>query len=309
MVFQLANNSSDSATCTTARSIAFIKTILLLCFLSFIAGCMGVHSDPKPNEISQENKQEVQRALDQIHQRAPSFKTEITYPFIVTGDLDSAELLKWKGRINRSQRALKRLFFKDDPSQVITVWLFKSLESYNQHNQKFWGMSPNTPYGYFIPASKRMVMNISSGGGTLTHELVHPYISQNIPKSPLWFHEGLATLYEQSRYSGGNIYGMNNWRLYALQQRIRSKTLPSLTSMMRSGQDFYGMNREIYYAQARYLMFYLQSRNLLVKYYDAYKDTAASDPSGIRILLDITQENSMAEFETTWKDFVLKQRF
>ena len=41
-------------------------------------------------------------------------------------------------------------------------------------------------------------MNIATGGGTLVHEIVHPFVEANFPGCPTWFNEGLGSLYEQS---------------------------------------------------------------------------------------------------------------
>ena len=35
-------------------------------------------------------------------------------------------------------------------------------------------------------------MNISTGGGTLVHEIVHPFIEANFPACPPWLNEGLG---------------------------------------------------------------------------------------------------------------------
>ena len=48
-------------------------------------------------------------------------------------------------------------------------------------------------------------MNISTGGGTLVHEIVHPFIQSNFPNCPSWFNEGLGSLYEQCRERNGKI--------------------------------------------------------------------------------------------------------
>ena len=40
------------------------------------------------------------------------------------------------------------------------------------------------------------IMNIATGGGTLVHEIVHPYVEANFPGCPAWFNEGLGSLYE-----------------------------------------------------------------------------------------------------------------
>ena len=50
-------------------------------------------------------------------------------------------------------------------------------------------------------------MNISTGGGTLVHEIVHPFVAANFPNCPAWFNEGLGSLYEQSGEVNGAIHG------------------------------------------------------------------------------------------------------
>lgn len=254
---------------------------------------------------------EVNKAIQEIGRLAPAFATTTSYPYVITGDLNASELHSWKQRIRRTQRALTRQFFKNSPSHPITVWLFKSEDSYARYHQRFWGSIPGTPYGYYLPPKKRMVMNIASGGGTLTHELVHPYITVNFPQSPLWFQEGFASLFEQSRYDfSGNIFGMNNWRLGALQAAVSRNTLQTLTAMMKSSdQAFYGLNRSLNYAQARYLMFYLQSKGLLKQYYVNYRRNFASDPDGIGSLLEVTGVSNMATLEQKWRRFVLLQKY
>ena len=68
-------------------------------------------------------------------------------------------------------------------------------------------------------------MNIATGGGTLVHEIVHPFVAANFPQCPSWFNEGLASLYEQSGEEAGHIHGYTNWRLAGLQKAIRGKRL------------------------------------------------------------------------------------
>ena len=40
-----------------------------------------------------------------------------------------------------------------------------------------------------------VVLGTSTGGGTLVHEIVHPFMRANFPNCPSWFDEGLASLY------------------------------------------------------------------------------------------------------------------
>ena len=75
-------------------------------------------------------------------------------------------------------------------------------------------------------------MNIDTGGGTLVHEIVHPFIAANFPDCPAWFNEGLASLYEQSGEYRGRIWGRTNWRLAGLQEAIQ----PNQAETGRTGQ-------------------------------------------------------------------------
>ena len=51
------------------------------------------------------------------------------------------------------------------------------------------------------------MMNIGTGGGTLVHEIVHPFVAANFPHCPPWFNEGLGSLYEQCGEEDGRIHG------------------------------------------------------------------------------------------------------
>ena len=250
---------------------------------------------------------QIKLAISQIrrHPLTKNFAVTVTYPYVITGNLSQAELEHWKSRVQRTQSAVKNMYFRQDPSEVVQIWLFKDEASYYQYNKSLWNASLGTSFGYYLPAQKRMMMNIASGGGTLTHELIHPYIEANFPQSPLWFNEGLASLYEQSYYKGAKVYGAPNWRLSGLRSVINADAMPSLESMMKTNHvQFMGANREVYYAQARYLMLYLQSRGLLEKYYREFKLSVASDPTGIATFLRITNYQSMARFEKDWVRYI-----
>lgn len=259
------------------------------------------------NQLKWANNQAVNQAISSIrrHPLSKDFAVAVTYPYVITGNLSQAELEHWKSRVQRTQSAIKKMYFKKEPSEVVQIWLFKDEASYFQYNQSLWNAKPGTSFGYYLPKQKRMMMNIASGGGTLTHELVHPYIEANFPQSPLWFNEGLAALYEQSYYKDGRVYGAPNWRLRGLQSVIKADSMPSLQSMMMTNnRQFMGANREIFYAQARYLMLYLQSRGLLEKYYRQFEFAVASDPTGIATLLRLTNYQSTAQLEKDWLRYI-----
>jgi len=272
-------------------------------FSVMLSACLSSpHTTTYPARFSTEARVQLKQ---KIQQQAPEFAIVESGNFLITGNLSQAKLQHWRARIQRTQQAIRQQFFDKAPQQPIAVWLFDSAESYSHYNRHLWSVVPSTLYGYYLPDKHRMVMNIASGGGTLTHELVHPYIEVRFAHSPLWFKEGFASLFEQSRYVGGRIEGLVNWRLRVLQQAIKDQTRPSLEVMMAgSHTDFYGEKQGVYYAQARYLMYYLQSKGLLGDYYDQYRANFNSDPHGIRTLLKLLNYRSLKEFEPVWLSFI-----
>ena len=239
-----------------------------------------------------------------------TFTIVVRRPFVVIGD-ESAAVVKRRaeGTVKWSVDSLKESYFAKDPDHIIDIWLFKDKKSYQSNTRKFLGEVPSTPFGYYSSSNRALVMNIATGGGTLVHEIVHPFIAANFPDCPSWFNEGLASLYEQCGSSNGRITGYTNWRLAGLQKVIRAGTLPSFKELTASDSEFYGMDRGDNYAQARYLCYYLQERGLLRRFYREFRQHCKKDPGGFKTLARVLGEKDMTAFEKKWKAYVLKLRF
>ena len=190
------------------------------------------------------------------------------------------------------------------------MWLFKDKTSYNAHTKKLWGKTPSTPYGYYSPSDKALVMNIATGGGTLVHEIVHPFVASNFEDCPSWFNEGLGSLYEQSNSRDGKIVGMTNWRLAGLQRAIAKDSVPSFKELCSTTRhEFYNKDKGTNYSQARYLCYYLQERGLLRKFYHAFHKNAPKDPTGYQTLQAVLEVDDMSKFKQEWQVYVSKLRF
>jgi hypothetical protein len=201
---------------------------------------------------------------------------------------------------------LKQEYFSKDPKEILDVWLFKDAASYEYHAQLLFGSRPTTPYGYYSSTHKALVMNISTGGGTLVHEIVHPFIEANFPNCPPWLNEGLGSLYEQSGEVQGRIHGFTNWRLPGLQASIKARRVPSfqtLTAM--NATEFYDDDRGTHYAQSRYLLYYLQQRGLLTKFYREFYLHQKTDPTGYQTLGRVLGNVDMRIFKPKWEKYVL----
>jgi hypothetical protein len=252
--------------------------------------------------------------VERLRERLPhdGFTIVVQRPFVVIGD-ESPDRVKRHAAhtVGWAVDKLKASYFDGDPEEILDVWLFKDKASYERHAKSLFGRKPSTPYGYYSPADRALVMNISTGGGTLVHEIVHPFMRSNFPACPAWFNEGLGSLYEQSSERDGKIIGLTNWRLAGLQDAIKAKRLPTFDALLTTSDDaFYrrdsaGTN----YAQARYLCYYLQEHGLLERFYREFVRNQADDPTGVASLQRVLGEDDLAAFQARWEAFVLGLRF
>jgi hypothetical protein len=228
-------------------------------------------------------------------------------PFVVIGDEHPSQVKQHAvSTIRWAVERLRKQFFARDPDRIIDVWLFGSDESYIAWAKELFDETPSTPYGYYSSQHNALVMNIGTGGGTLVHEIVHPYMATNFPACPSWFDEGLASLFEQSSERDGKIVGLENWRLPALQDAIRRKSVPSTLALTRTGdQPFYDEDPGTNYAQARYLAYWLQEQGLLEDFYREFVAAADEDPTGAATLQRIVDYDDMGRFDVMWRKFVL----
>ncbi|HXU04074.1 MAG TPA: hypothetical protein VN903_24100, partial [Polyangia bacterium] len=232
------------------------------------------------------------------------FATRIAGPFFVIGDESPARVEHYAQTIDWTVEHLKKDFHMHEPANVIDVWLLGSNDSYVYNSLRLFGERPTTPYGFFSTRHQALFMNIGTGGGTLVHEVVHPFIAASFPSVPAWFNEGLASLYEAVRESHGQLWGLPNWRLDGLKRAIRAGKLQSFESMTSdSDSAFYASNTG--YAQARYLCLYLQEKGLLHRYYDQFVASATSDPTGYKTLVRVLGDPDMPRFEKQWRDWAL----
>ena len=239
------------------------------------------------------------------------FTVVVEPPFVVIGD-EAPDVVRSRAErtVRWAVQRLKALYFEKDPDRILDIWLFKDKASYERHVREIFGDDPTTPFGYFSHAHGALIMNIATGGGTLVHEIVHPFVAANFPECPAWFNEGLGTLYEQSSERDGRIVGLTNWRLKGLQKTIRAGKAPSFKALTAtSDYQFYNEDKGTHYAEARYLCYWLQEKGLLVTFYREFRAGAKDDPTGYETLKRVLGEEDMDAFQKRWEAFVLGLRF
>jgi len=243
------------------------------------------------------------------------FQIVLEKPFVVIGD-DSASAVRRhaQGTVRWAVDRLKQDYFSQDPDHVINIWLFQDKSSYEQNTVDIFGRRPHTPFGYYSARHKALVMNIETGGGTLVHEIVHPLVAANFPGCPSWLNEGLGSLYEQCQDRNGHIHGLTNWRLHGLHEALKDENykMPTFEELSStSTREFYEEDRGTNYAQARYLLYYLQEQGLLVTFYHEFRRSAQDDPTGYATLCKVLgrKKEDMDAFQKEWTEYVLALRF
>lgn len=148
----------------TRRSLFTIAAMLI-----FVVGCPMLAG-----------AEDMRAHIAALRKKVPTFTIVEQAPFVVVGD-EPAELVKLRATqiVKWAVELLKRDFFAKDPEEIIDVWLFTDKESYEKHTLELFGDKPSTPYGYYSQAHHALIMNIATGGGTLVHEIVHPYMRAN----------------------------------------------------------------------------------------------------------------------------------
>jgi hypothetical protein len=286
------------------------SSVLAVILGVFLAG--GAVGDP--GDVSQGfTAADFARHVRELKKRLPDegFTIVVAKPFVVIGDEEPKEVRRRaKDTVGWAVKKLKAAYFEKDPEEILDIWLFKDKESYEENAQKLFHAKPDTPYGYFSAADKALVMNISTGGGTLVHEIVHPFVAANFPRCPAWFNEGLGSLYEQCGEEDGEIHGYTNWRLPGLQKAIRKKQVPSFkTFCATTTNEFYEKDEGTNYAQARYLCYYLQQQGLLRKFYRRFRADRENDPTGYGTLQEVLGRKDLAAFQKEWEAYVLALRY
>lgn len=257
--------------------------------------------------------QQCQQLVDKWHPLILHGKLQVMVrpPFVVAGDCSDVRMRDLLDHtILGSQRAFNAMYFHKEPSRPILILLYVAESNYRYAAANFLGDTDVSPYGY-SRSDGILIMNISTGGGTLVHELFHALVAFDFPDIPRWYNEGMGSLYEQSQFTGDHIVGLPNWRLPALQKAIEAGTVRPLKDMIED-PEFYAKDRVgLNYAQARYLMQYLQEKQLLQQYYRDFHAAhdAGTDLTGYTTLLKTIAPMTEQELDATWHKWVLSLRF
>jgi hypothetical protein len=247
----------------------------------------------------------VQRVMTLKEKLPDSFTVVWEKPFLVIGDETPAKVRERSTTLVRHTRdLLLKDFFTTSPSHIQEVWILKDKASYERYSKEWFNTIPDTPYGYYLNEQRALVMNIKPGYGTLTHELVHPFMEEAWKDAPPWLNEGLASLFEQPAEEKGHMVGHVNWRLPGLLDDFKHNEVLSFQKLAHlSNDEFYSDGPGDHYAQARYLCYWLQEKGLLIKLVRRAQELKDKDPTGWDALREVLGDDPEAAFKE-WEKFV-----
>lgn len=230
-------------------------------------------------------------------------------PYLVGGNIEEVELRQlFRKTIDPIVRAIRNSYLQTTPDRTVTILVLNDVDEYRRCAKQLDDYDAVRYHGYYVRDDDRIVLDISSGNGTLAHELTHALMAFDFPNAPEWFDEGLASLHEQCEFSPDeqNLIGTHNWRLLTITDAVQTKRLEPLEKLIRHGA-FRGEGEGLHYAQVRYLCLYLQQRGLLRDFYHEFRASASSDPQGIAALCRALDVESLSLVDEDFRLWLRKE--
>lgn len=298
------------------------KIILFVCFILLLNSCSKRNSSLENQKDSQ--RTDIKKNLDELDEILPGYDygtplapyysslptgnsiTKFKY-FVVVSYLDQATTYSIiDNDIRYTIDAMVQNYCSSLPETVTPIILFDDYNTYKNFSTGVFNIPENdlSPYGFYKISKNMILIRYVSWKGSPGHEVTHTFTKKDFPEMPSWFDEGLASLHEKATYKNKKLVGDFSWRILSLRRAFNDNTYTGLRALMETNDDeLYGKRSTFYYAQSRYLLMYLQEKNLLEKYYKKFRDTFDSDPTGISQLESLLGQ-SLESFDEKYVDYI-----
>ncbi len=231
---------------------------------------------------------------------------------MIAGDCSPAKLKDYAtGTVTPATIALREMYFERERAQPVLLLLFEREEAYVKLAKKWLNEDKmSRHFGLFRHADNVILVDMTAGEGGIVHEMVHAFLASHFRACPLWFNEGLASLYEHVSFEvNPRIKGRVNGRIDALQTAIKEQTLRPLSEMMEDKHFYAGPHVELKYAQARYFAMYLQEKGLLTDFFHTLRKDVNKDPTGRSTLAQILAPATLEVTDSLWRTWVMGLEF
>lgn len=227
---------------------------------------------------------------------------------IFATNIDKTTLDELKHNLLRQAHSQWDLLFSHKPDQYISVVV--------PSHRDYLKIVPIPGVEGFYNHEQRTLIAHGIGFVT-THEFTHALHAADLDplgqEQPIWFVEGLATMFEAAEWKkqpdGSEPLTIHdNSRTAELQRAGRTKHLIPLKELFKMEQrEFVGERAMLCYAESGNIVFYLYETQLLRKFYDTFKETYSQDKTG-QLALERATGKSLDEFEKEWTAWMLKRK-
>jgi hypothetical protein len=201
--------------------------------------------------------------------------------------------------------ALQVDYFDREPRTPISLLVLSCDDAFREALERAGhGQQPEYS-GLYVRSDRTVLVNLSAGAGTLTHELTHALAHADCPDLPEWLDEGLASLHEEADFGpdGLHLIGRDNWRIRFVQEADRRGCLEPLDQLL-SRPFARRTSAALDYALARYLCLFLQERGLLPAYYRKCRSLITVDPTGRLALERLFSGRSIDDVDREFREWL-----
>ncbi|MDP6354570.1 MAG: PDZ domain-containing protein [Planctomycetota bacterium] len=225
--------------------------------------------------------------------------------FIYLHNRSKEELAQIRKGLNDFAEVTWKTIFKNRPSLPLYIVLLSSADTrkmFKGGKGGFFNPATRTLFCGDIPSWRLAKTSIILH--EFTHALHHADVNARGQAHPIWFIEGLGSLYETAELEEA-ILPKHSQRLAILQDAIKRKLSTPWAEFMKMSQPEYMRRPIISYAQARYMTFYLWEKGLLRTFYDdfAIKKNYDHDRTG-REAYEVMFGKPVQAIERDWKAWV-----
>lgn len=255
----------------------------------------------RKDEIRHQAAQRTLAALQQQFGKAYLYEVDEEQKLIFAAFTDQPTLdaiKKWLAGQARSQADL----FAHKPDEFIRV-VVPSLADYRRLVYQRGVMG--------IYEDETRTLLVQRMGQVMTHEFTHALHAADQravgQEHPVWLREGLASMYEAAEFENGKLIPHDNFRLSYVQLACRKNSLMPLEKLLKLSVVEFENSPNLSYGQASSLMLYLYEQNLVHKFYDTYKSSYQTDPTGQVALEEVTGKN-LLELQKAWTAWMLERK-
>jgi len=196
---------------------------------------------------------------------------------------------------------LKKDFFNPSFDYPIMVLVFPSRDNFQSYLRTHFGIINPPSFGIYLTEYKLFATYEESGLGTFAHEIMHPLITKNFPKRPVWADEGIPSFFEKFfGYWNSNelvlSFGYQNpWRIHELGEKIDELDLKSI--LYRTGNN-YSINKN---SDLRMVSIFLWRQGKFQRYMDLL---GRNDRGAYGTFFEAAFEKKLEEIEPLWRQYL-----